>query len=120
MKNTMIMRVILVLMCVVLPAWRGRPALASRGHPGLAYPNDSSAVAPEVQGQDALATAGRQGPDALATLGGAAGAALAQEPARAYKQLKYPKLADIKVPDVQRLTMPNGMQLFVLEDHDCP
>jgi predicted Zn-dependent peptidase len=120
MKNTMIMRVALVLMCMVVPAWRGRPALASRGHPGLAYPNDSSAVAPEVQGQDALATGGRQGQDALATLGGAAGAAMAQEPVRAYKQLKYPKLADIQIPDVQRLTLPNGMQLFVLEDHELP
>jgi predicted Zn-dependent peptidase len=38
----------------------------------------------------------------------------------AYKQLKYPKLRDIQVPDVQRLTLPNGMQLFVLEDHELP
>jgi hypothetical protein len=48
-------------------AWRGRPALASRGHLGLALPNDSSAVAPDVQGLDALATPRRQGQDALAT-----------------------------------------------------
>ena len=33
--------------------WRGRPALASRGHPGLALPSHN---APEVQGQDGLAT----------------------------------------------------------------
>jgi cytochrome c nitrite reductase small subunit len=37
-------------------AWRGRPALAPRGHLGLALPNDGSAVAPDVQGLDALAT----------------------------------------------------------------
>jgi zinc protease len=49
-----------------------------------------------------------------------AGSAAAQEPARAYKQLKYPKLHDIKVPDVQRLTLSNGMQLFLLEDHELP
>jgi zinc protease len=48
------------------------------------------------------------------------GSLVAQESARAYKQLKYPKLADIQVPDVQRLTLPNGMQLFVLEDHELP
>ncbi len=37
-------------------SWRGRPALASRGHPGLARVNRGSHVAPEVQGQDGLAT----------------------------------------------------------------
>ncbi len=133
MKNIMIMRIALVLMCVALPAWRGRPALASgsqtqylafgvpsRGHLGLAYAKSDLSAAPEVQGQDALATGRRQGQDALATAGGAAGKTAAQEPARAYKQLKYPKLADIQVPEVQRLTLPNGMQLFVLEDHELP
>ncbi len=38
----------------------------------------------------------------------------------AYKQLKYPKLRDIKVPGVERVTLPNGMQLFLLEDHELP
>jgi hypothetical protein len=37
------------------PSWRGRPALASRGHPGLA---SDTPVGSEMQGQDALATAG--------------------------------------------------------------
>jgi zinc protease len=49
-----------------------------------------------------------------------AGSAVAQEPARAYKQVKYPKLHEIKIPDVERLTLPNGMQLFLLEDHELP
>ncbi len=40
------------------PSWRGRPALASRGHPGLALPDHDTPAAAEVQGQDALATAG--------------------------------------------------------------
>jgi arylsulfatase A-like enzyme len=39
-------------------SWRGRPALASRGHPGLASPSDDVPVPFEVQGQDALATDG--------------------------------------------------------------
>jgi len=38
------------------PRWRGRPALASRGHLGLALPKHDAPVTPEVQGQDALAT----------------------------------------------------------------
>jgi len=45
-------------------AWRGRPALASRGHLGLAEHGVS--VGSEEQGQDALATK-KQGRDALAT-----------------------------------------------------
>jgi len=51
-------------------SWRGRPALVSRGHPGLALSDHDASVVPQVQGQDALAT-GRQGRDALATPGGA-------------------------------------------------
>jgi zinc protease len=39
---------------------------------------------------------------------------------RPYERLKYPKLRDIEVPEVQRLTLPNGMQLFLLEDHELP
>jgi len=44
--------------------WRGRPALASRGHLGLALPSHDAPVGSEVQGQDALATAA--GPHRLA------------------------------------------------------
>jgi len=45
-------------------SWRGRPALASRGHPGLALPSHDAPVGSQVQGQDALATAA--GPRRLA------------------------------------------------------
>jgi hypothetical protein len=38
-------------------SWRGRPALASRGHLGLALPDPDVPVGSEVQGRDALATA---------------------------------------------------------------
>jgi 3-dehydroquinate dehydratase/shikimate dehydrogenase len=51
---------------IVGPSWRGRPALASRGHPGLARPDREMTTESEVQGQDALATK-EQGQDALAT-----------------------------------------------------
>jgi acetoin utilization deacetylase AcuC-like enzyme/formylglycine-generating enzyme required for sulfatase activity len=40
----------------VQSSWRGRPALASRGHPGLASPIRGALMVAEVQGQDALAT----------------------------------------------------------------
>jgi len=42
---------------IVGPApWRGRPALASRGHLGLALSHHDAPVRSKVQGQDALAT----------------------------------------------------------------
>jgi len=37
-------------------SWRGRPALVSRGHLGLASPSDDASIESEGQGQDALAT----------------------------------------------------------------
>ncbi|OHB61116.1 MAG: hypothetical protein A2167_08100 [Planctomycetes bacterium RBG_13_46_10] len=39
---------------------------------------------------------------------------------KSYKKLKFPALGDIVVPDVERVTLPNGMQLFLLEDHELP
>jgi zinc protease len=39
---------------------------------------------------------------------------------RPFEQLQYAKLRDITVPEVQRVTLPNGMQLFLLEDHELP
>jgi predicted Zn-dependent peptidase len=43
-----------------------------------------------------------------------------QKYARHYKELEYPKLGDIQIPKVQRVTLDNGMQLFLLEDHELP
>lgn len=37
-----------------------------------------------------------------------------------YKELKYPPLKTIKIPDVATFTMPNGMKLYLLEDHELP
>lgn len=44
----------------------------------------------------------------------------AAEPARDYAKLKYPKLRDIQIPRVERVTLANGMRLFLLEDHELP
>ncbi len=43
-----------------------------------------------------------------------------QKYARNYKELEYPKMGDIQIPEVQRVTLANGMRLFLLEDHELP
>jgi predicted Zn-dependent peptidase len=43
-----------------------------------------------------------------------------QRHARHYKQLDYPKLGDIKTPEVEQVVLGNGMHLFLLEDHELP
>jgi zinc protease len=37
-----------------------------------------------------------------------------------YKDLKYPTLRKIEIPNVERFTLPNGMKLYLLEDHELP
>ena len=37
-----------------------------------------------------------------------------------HTQLKYPSLRDVAVPEVQRVTLSNGMRLLLLEDHELP
>ncbi len=37
-----------------------------------------------------------------------------------YKELQYPKLHDVVIPNVQRVTLSNGMRLLVLEDRELP
>jgi zinc protease len=37
-----------------------------------------------------------------------------------YKELKYPPLRAIHIPDVATFTLPNGIKLYLLEDHELP
>ena len=37
-----------------------------------------------------------------------------------YKALKYPPIHDIKVPEATRFELPNGMVVFLIEDHELP
>jgi zinc protease len=37
-----------------------------------------------------------------------------------YKDLKFPPLRKIEIPDVARYTLPNGMKVYLLEDHELP
>ena len=40
--------------------------------------------------------------------------------AQSYRDLKYPPLPELKVPKVETYTLPNGMQLLLLENHELP
>ena len=41
-------------------------------------------------------------------------------PTATHSALRYPTLGDIEIPEVQRVTLSNGMRLFLLEDHELP
>jgi predicted Zn-dependent peptidase len=63
-------------------------------------------------------------PVAVRALAGLALAALvaclpagAQPP---YRKLKYPPLRDLKLPAVERVELPNGLVLYLVEDHSLP
>jgi zinc protease len=49
-----------------------------------------------------------------------AGAGCTQQSAKYYEHLKYPQLGNIEIPDIERVTLANGMQLMLLEDHELP
>jgi predicted Zn-dependent peptidase len=50
----------------------------------------------------------------------ATGAAARPATAPSYKDLKFPPLRPIRIPKVATFTLPNGMKLFLLEDHELP
>jgi zinc protease len=60
------------------------------------------------------------GQTAPATHPAARPAAATPSPAPSYKDLKFPPLKPIPIPKVETVTLPNGMRLYLLEDHDLP
>jgi zinc protease len=51
----------------------------------------------------------------------AVGNVLAQPaPVPSYKDLKYPPLPQLKIPEPAQVTLSNGMRVFLLEDHELP
>jgi len=58
---------------------------------------------------------------ALAVLGAIAGAIVGlAQPRPSYKELKYPALPQVRVPEPAAFTLSNGMRVFLLEDHELP
>ncbi|MGE5570433.1 MAG: M16 family metallopeptidase [Rhodospirillales bacterium] len=44
----------------------------------------------------------------------------ARRPVASYKQLQYPPMNKISVPEPVRFQLPNGMTVFLVEDHELP
>jgi zinc protease len=41
-------------------------------------------------------------------------------PPPSYKDLKYPPLREIQIPKVEESTLPNGLKIYLLENHELP
>ena len=53
----------------------------------------------------------------------AAGMAAGQAPTAkipSYKDLKYPPLGEVKIPEIAPFTLANGMKVYLLENHELP
>ncbi len=58
---------------------------------------------------------------AIAVVFGALAFAQTKPPASfSYKDLKYPPLGQVKIPEPVQFTLSNGMRVFLLEDHELP
>lgn len=44
----------------------------------------------------------------------------AQVPPPSYKNLKFPPLKEIKLPKIEETTLPNGLKIYLLENHELP
>ena len=42
------------------------------------------------------------------------------QPGPSYKDLKFPPLRPIQIPKIEKATLPNGMRIYLLEDHELP
>ena len=57
---------------------------------------------------------------ALGILQGAFGQTAPARPAANWKSIQFPKLRDIQTPKVEETTLPNGMKVYLLENHELP
>jgi zinc protease len=68
----------------------------------------------------ASGTSAQEGQPPAAGRGGGGSAAPAAAATPTPKDLKYPPLRPIQIPNVTSVTLPNGMKLMLLEDHELP
>jgi len=101
----------------VEPTWRGysclpRPDSSGRFSGAQSIPGRSACATPALLLIVLAFTAGAQ------TARPAPARAAAAVPS--YRDLKYPVLRPIEIPEVATFTLPNGMKLYLLEDHELP
>ena len=41
-------------------------------------------------------------------------------PPASWKALKFPALKEIQIPKIEESTLPNGMKIYLLENHELP
>jgi len=46
--------------------------------------------------------------------------AAAQVPPASWKDIKFPALKEIQIPKIEEATLPNGMKVYLLENHELP
>lgn len=56
----------------------------------------------------------------MAALGQTSVPAKVPTPPASYKDLKFAKLKDIELPKIDETTLPNGMKIYLLENHELP
>jgi zinc protease len=44
----------------------------------------------------------------------------AAQPAPSYKNLQFPPLRQVRIPDIVEFKLPNGMRVYLLENHELP
>jgi len=68
----------------------------------------------------AFPTAAQQAPKPASAKPAAVKPAMAGQPATSYKTLKYPALNKMNLPEPARFQLPNGMIVYLVEDHELP
>lgn len=91
------MRWVPLLCALTLAAQTPAPTPAARPKPAAS----KSSVPPKV-----ASTPRREGPK--------------ESPAPSWRDLRFPPLRPVEIPKVEVSTLPNGMKLYLLEDHELP
>ena len=68
----------------------------------------------------AFPTAAQQAPKPASAKPAAVKPPMAGQPATGYKTLKYPALNKMNLPEPARFQLPNGMIVYLVEDHELP